>query len=732
MLAAKKPSYSYICKSLRRRKPNIRLPVQRTYSTPPAAQTLSKSTAKTNNFVVSCNTLITKYGRSGDIREAESLFRRMPEKSVVTYTAMVSACANNGEITSARKVFDEMPQRTVATWNAMITAYVRNMKRVGGVDEAFRLFLRMPERNALSYTAMVMGFVNAGRFDYAEKLYRSMPLGCRDPFCSNVLMNGYLKTGRLEEAVRIFDGMLEKNVVSWSSMVDGFCKRGRVDEARELFDLMEESKNEFTWCSMIDGYMKAGRFEDGFRLFLLLRREGQLGIEPTILTVIFESCGRIGRCREGCQVHGLLSRLGFEYDVFLANSVIAMYSSFGFINEARILFDMTREKDVVSWNSLLYGYVQAGRLEEANELFKKMDFKDSVSWTTLITGFSSRGLTEKCAELFSKMPEPDGVAWTALISGFVNNEEHEEVIRRFCQMIWDGIRPNPLTLSSLLSASASLASLSLGLQIHASVIKLIMEHDLSIQNSLVSMYSKSGSADDSYKIFKSITTPNIVSFNSMITGFAHNGYGEAALDLFRQLVDGGLEPDEVTFLGVLSACTHAGLVEEGRQYFKSMRTFFQLEPGPDHYACMVDLLGRAGLLDEALKIIESMPIEPHAGVWGALLGASQRHMRLDLANLAAQNIFQLEPNNATPYVVLSDIYGITGKRRDEQEMRLSKRLRGIKKSPGCSWITVKDRVKLFLSGDKSHVNFEEIKTTLGTIIHDMKHLDCIEIDSLPR
>lgn len=726
MLSVKNPLY-WLHKSLRRHKLNIRLPFQRPFSTP-AALPISKSIAKTNNFVVSCNSQITKYGRSGNIREAEALFRRMPEKSVVTYTAMLSAYANNGEIATARKLFDEMPQRNVATWNAMITAYVRNTR----VEEAFILFFRMPVRNAVSYSAMVMGLVNAGKFDYAEKLYsRLTPLGFRDPFCSNLLMNGYLKIGKLDEAVRIFEGMVEKNVVSWSLMVDGFCKRGRVDEARVLFDSMEDSKNEFTWCSMIDGYMKLGRFEDGFRLFLRMRREEEVVIEPTILTVIFESCGRNRRFREGWQMHGLLSRLGFEYDVFLANSVIAMYSRFGFVNEARNLFDTTSEKDVVSWNSLLNGYVQCGKLEEAYELFKRMDSKDLVSWTTLLTGFSSRGLTERCADLFSKMPEPDDVAWTALISAFVNNEEHEEAIRCFSQMVSDGIRPNPLTLSSLLSASASMASLSIGVQIHAYAIKLVMEHDLSIQNSLVSMYSKSGSVDDAYTIFKSITNPNIVSFNSIITGFAHNGYSEEALNLFRKLVDGGMDPNGVTFLGVLSACTHAGLVEEGRRYFQSMRSFFGLEPGPDHYAAMVDLLGRAGFLDEALILIESMPVEPHGGVWGALLGASRTHMRLDLAKLAAQNIFQLEPSNATPYVVLSDIYSITGKRRDEEEMRLSKRLRGVKKNPGCSWITVKDKVKLFLSGDKSHVNFEEIETTLGMVVHDMKRLDYIDAGYLP-
>ncbi|KAL2228786.1 UNVERIFIED_CONTAM: Pentatricopeptide repeat-containing protein, mitochondrial [Sesamum indicum] len=643
-----------------------------------------KSTTKTNKFVVYCNTQITSHGRKGNIREAESLFHRMPDKSIISYTAMLSAYANNGQIANARKLFDEMPQRTVATWNAMITAYVKNMNTVDGVEEAFKLFLQMPMRNAVSYTAMMMGFVNAGRFDEAEKLYEGTPLEWRDPFCSNVLMNGYLKIGRLEESVRIFEGMVEKNVVTWSSMVDGYCKNGKVGEARKLFDLMEESRNEFTWCSMIDGYMKTGHFEDGFQLFSQMRRESQVEIEPTILTVIFESCGRIGRYKEGCQVHGLVSQLGFEFDVFMGNSIIAMYSRFGCVNEARHLFKMMSEKDIVSWNSLIYGYVQAGRLEEAYDLFEKMDTKDSVSWTTLITGFSNKGLTEKCIKLFSEMPERDDVAWTALISGFVNNEEHEKAVCWFLQMIRNSIRPNPLTLSSLLSASASSAFLSFGLQIHALAFKLDMEHELSVQNSFVSVYSKRGSVDDAYKVFKSIATPNIVSFNSMIAGFAHNGFGGEALELFRKSVHDGHQPNQVTFLCILSACTHMGLVEEGWEHFKSMRTLFKVEPGPDHYACMVDLLGRAGLLDEAMRLIKSMPVEPHSGVWGALLGTSRTHMRLDLAKLAARHILELEPNNAAPYVVLSDIYSFMEKRGDEEQMRLSKKLRGVKKSPGTT------------------------------------------------
>ncbi|GER33642.1 pentatricopeptide repeat-containing protein [Striga asiatica] len=698
--------------------------ILKAYSTS-AAQTFPKPPPKASKFVVYCNSQITEHGRRGNIREAESLFRRIPEKTVVSYTAMLSAYAGNGRLSDARQVFENMPQRTVATWNAMITAYVRSGSS-GGLDEAFRLFLRMPVRNAVSYSAMVMGFAKSGRFVEAERLYSEAPVKWRDPFCSNILINGYLKKGRFEEAVKVFNGTAEKNVVSWSSMVDGFCKIGRVSEARKLFDMMEEDdKNEFTWCSMIDGYMSVENFEDGFKLFSQMRKEGRVKTGPAVLTVIFEACGKIGKCKEGFQVHCLASRMGFESDVLMSNCVVAMYSRLGFLNEAEYLFSTLREKDLLSWNALIHGYVLAGRLEKAHELFTKMGSKDLASWTSLMMGYSNHGLTDKCVELFNNMPQRDDIAWTALISGFVNNGEHEEAISWYVQMMRSEIKPNTLTLSSLLRASASLASLSLGLQIHASVHKTSMENNLSVQNSLVSMYSKCGVINNAYNIFNSIAKRDIVSINSMITGFAHNGFGEEALNLFRKSVDEGEKPNEVTFLGVLSACTHVGNIDEGWKHFKSMKALFGLEPGPDHYACMVDLLGRAGRFDEALKLINSMmsKVEPHSGVWGALLGASRIHMNLEAAELAARKFSELEPDNAAPYVVLSNIYSFVGKKGDEERTRVFKRSKGVKKSPGCSWIDVKDEVKLFLSGDKSHVNFGDVKCMLSTVIDVAKAYD---------
>ncbi|EXC19414.1 hypothetical protein L484_004129 [Morus notabilis] len=692
---------------------------------------LSK-THRANKSLVSFNSQITKHGRNGDVREAESVFCSMPSRNTVSWTAMLTAYAENGEIVNARNMFDIMPQRNTASYNAMITAYVKNNCMI---DEAFDLFLRIPKPNAVSYAAMITGFVRAGMFGKAENLYFVTPTEWRDPVCSNAMIGGYLKIGRFEEAFRVFDGMLVRDVVSWSSMVNGYCKAGRIVDARYLFDKMPD-RNVVTWTAMIDGYMKDMNFKEGFELFIKMRREGKVDVNPTTLSVMFDACGSISRYKEGIQMHGLVTRMGLDFEVILDNSILVMYCRFGCLIEGTKMFYTMRKRDAISWNSLIAGYVQCADINGALEVFERMPKKDKVSWTTMISGFFSKGLLKKAIKLFRMMPEKDTVSWTAVISGFVSNEEYEEAFRWFTEMLRQAVRINPLTemlrqavrinplsLSSIISASSCLATLNQGLQIHGLVIKMNMQFDLSIQNSLVSMYSKCGDLPAAWKSFVNIESPNIVSFNSMISGFAQNGLGKEALNLFHKMVKEGCEPNGITFLGVFSACVHVGLVEEGWKYFRMMESSYNIEAGPDHYACMVDLLGRAGLVDEAVELINSMSFEPHPGVWGALLGTSKTHLRLDVAEIAAQKLIELEPDNATTYVVMSNLHSILGKKKDGDQLRMTKKLKGIKKSPGCSWIVIKDKVNSFLAGDKSHIDIEEIRIILWIIMAEMRQLN---------
>ncbi|XP_021773564.1 pentatricopeptide repeat-containing protein At1g53600, mitochondrial-like [Chenopodium quinoa] len=627
------------------------------------------------------NSQITQFGRCGSTHEAEMVFNGMPVKNIITWTALLTVYAENGQLVNARKVFDEMPQRNIASWNAMITGYVRNGV---GVREACELFNRMPERNAVSYAAMITGFARAFMFEEAERLYNNMPRTWRDPVSSNALICGYLKAGELNEAFRVFSGMVEKDVVSWTSMVDGYCRKGYIEDARELFNMMPV-KNVVSWTAMIRGHMKGGNFRDGFLLFLSMKRDEIVRVNSMTLTTVIEACANNDRYEEACQSHGLGFRMGFECDPILCNALINMYGKFGCLETAIKLFNHMSKKDIVSWNSMISSYVHANQVDEAYSLFQNMPRRDIYSWTTMIGGFCGKGDMAKSIQLFDMMPHKDDVAWTAVISGLVNSERPTEAIHWYIRMTRGSFRPNVLTMSSVISAAAGLANLIIGLQLHAHVVKMEMELDLSIHNSLVTMYSKCGHVSDAYRVFMKIASPNVISFNSMITGYAFHGLGQESLRLFEQMEKKGLEPNEITFLGVLSACTHLGLVQKGQEYFKLMKSAYHIEPGPDHYACMIDLLGRAGLLDQAVNVIHSMPFEPHAGVWGALQGAAQSHLRIDVAKLAAKEILRLEPNNTTPHVVLSKIFSILGEKETE-EVRQTQKLKG--KTPGCSWVLV--------------------------------------------
>lgn len=640
---------------------------------------------KTGTYLPFCNSEITWSGRSGNVDQAQSIFDHLPFPNVISWTALLTAYAENGGLSQARELFDKMPERNTAAWNAMVSAYIRN----SDISEASRLFSGIPDKNLISYSAMISGYAKNGMMNEAEDVFCKMPNEWQDPVGSNTLINGYLKIGDLEEANRIFRRMSVRDVFSWTSMVDGYCKSGRIFEAVQTFTSMPE-RNVVSWTSMIRGLLKAENWKDGFELFLHMRRDG-VSVNSTTLSVVLDACADLDRREEGLQIHGLVLLLGFGDDIFLGNSIIVMYSRVGWIDAARRWFNDMSRKDVVSWNSIINGYLEHDSINEAYALFEAMPEKDQVSWTSMMVGFSNQGWIQESVRLFEAMPEKDDVAWTAIISGFVGNGENIAAFKWFQRMMQEGINPNPMALSSIMSALASMAILNQGLQIHTLVVKLDLELDVLTQTSLVSMYAKCGDLGNAYRIFTGISMLNTVALNAMITGFAEHGLAKEALELFRRIdADECCKPNSVTFLGVLTACSHAGLVQEGRQYFESMASCYGIEPGPNHYTCMIDLLGRAGLLQDAKDLIDSMPFRPNSSAWGALLNASRLHSNLSLARLAAEKLFELEPNNGTAYAVLSNIYFESGMKDDEMEVRRAKRSNGAKKNPGCSWVLLEN------------------------------------------
>eukprot|EP01018_Ginkgo_biloba_P002101 Gb_06088 [translate_table: standard] len=436
----------------------------------------------------------------------------------------------------------------------------------------------------------------------------------------------------------------------WNALVNMYNKCGSLVSARRVFDQMP-ARNVFSWTVMITAYARHGFAEEALALFHQMRRTG---FQPDQFTFagVLPACHNLVDVKD---VHEEILRSGFQPDVFVASALVDMYAKSGSIDDARDVFDKIPQRDVVLWNAMLAAYAQNGRFDGALKLFQEMPERNVISWTSLIAGYAQNGLGEDALKLFRRM-----------------------------QLA--GVKPNLMTFTSLLPACANLAALEKGMEIHVEIIRSGLQSDVFVESALLDMYAKCGSIENARIVFDKIPQPNVVSWNSMIVGYAMNGCGKEALKLFERMQHFGTNPNHITFLCVLSACCHGGLVDEGRQYFDCMSQYYQITPTMEHYGCMVGLLGRAGHLGEAQDLINKMPIKPDASVWGSLLGACKIHGNIELGEQVAERLFELNPKDATPYVLLSNMYAAAGKWDDSEKMRKMMKDRRVKKKPGCSWI----------------------------------------------
>eukprot|EP01018_Ginkgo_biloba_P022796 Gb_37204 [translate_table: standard] len=691
----------------------------------------NKGSRRNRGDLVSQNATVTRYVQSGRLEFACQVFERMLKRDVVSRTAMIAGYVRNGRVDGARKLFDKMPGRNVATWNAIISGYIKN----GRLEDACQLFDKMPKRNVVSWTAMVTGYARHGRLEDAKQLFDKMPE--RNVVSWNAMLTGYVQNGRIEDAQKLFDDMPGHNVISWNAMITGYVQDGRISDAHHMFEKMPERdvvswtalitgylqngrtedarclfdkmpiRNVVSWTAMIAGYAQNGHDEDALKLFSSMHREGIKSNQPTFTTVL-NVCASLAALEEGKQVHNHIIVTGFELDDIVADALLIMYVKCRSIDNAHQLFNTKPAKNVVSWNAMITGYAQNGKIEDARHVFDRMPKRDVVSWTSIISGYFGNGRIKDAQQLFGKMTTRDDVCWSVMIAGFAQNGHGEEALKHFCQMKRAGMKATKFTFTSLLNASANLTTLEQGKQIHAHIIKMEFLSDIFLENALMDMYAKCGTIDDAHQVFKKMPNRDVVSYNSMIVGFAQHGYIDLALQLMEQMQQTGLKPDHITFIGVLSACNYAGLVDEGWYHFDSMSRDHYIQPRADHYTCMVDLLGRAGCLDEAEYFIRKMPFEPHAAVWGSLLAACRIHVNIEIGKRAAERLFELEPQNATPYVVLSNIFAAAGRWNDEAKVRTMRKDRRVKKNPGCSWIEVKRKVHSFLAGDITLIKSEAL------------------------
>ncbi|KAI4358026.1 hypothetical protein L6164_001937 [Bauhinia variegata] len=571
--------------------------------------------------------------------------------AAISLNSQIAWYARAGQIENARRVFDEMGEKNIASWNAIIAGYFQNNQP----REASLLFDKMPERNTVSWNGLISGYVKNGMVSEARKIFDMMSE--RNVISWTAMVRGYVQEGMIEEAESLFWQMPEKNVVSWTVMLGGLLQEGRVDDARRLFDMMPE-KDVVARTNMIGGYCQQGRLAEAREIFDEMPHR----------------------------------------NVITWTTMISGYAQNQHVDVARKLFEVMPEKNDVSWTAMLTGYAQCGRIDEALELFDAMPVKSIIACNEIILLLGQRGEVAKARQVFEQMKDKDDGIWSAMIKVYERKGFELEALSMFVRMQREGVGLNFSSSISILSVCASLASLDYGKQVHAQLVVSQFDHDVYVASVLTTMYVKCGDLVKAKQIFDRFSLKDVVMWNSMITGYAQHGLGDEALNIFHDMSSSGVPPDDVTFVGVLLACSYSGKVKQGIEFFESMKCKYQVEPAIEHYACMVDLLGRAGQLDEAMNLIESMPMEADAIIWGALLGACRIHMNLDLAEVAAQKLSQLEPKNSGPYVLLSCMYASRGRWGDAASVRKKIRARGVGKSPGCSWIEVEKKVHMFSCG----------------------------------
>uniref|UniRef100_A0A0D9WBF7 Protein kinase domain-containing protein n=1 Tax=Leersia perrieri TaxID=77586 RepID=A0A0D9WBF7_9ORYZ len=542
-----------------------------------------------------------------------------------------------------------------------------------------------------------------------------------DTMLNNNLIDMYAKCGKLRTAGEVFDGMPERNVVSWTALMVGFLQHGESRECLRLFREMQgsdTSPNEFT------------------------------------LSAILKACGGGGGTRAGVQIHGVCVRTGFELHDVVANSLVVMYSRGRCTGDARKVFDGIPVRNLATWNAMISGYAHAGQGRDSLLVFREMQHQpDEFTFASLLKACGGIGAAREGAQIhaamavrgvspasntilagalldvyvkcrclpvamqvFDGLERRNAIQWTTVIVGHAQEGQVKEAMSLFRQFWCSGVRADGHVLSSVTGVFADFALIEQGKQVHCYTVKTPAGLDVSVANSLVDMYHKCGLTGEAERLFREMPERNVVSWTAMINGLGKHGHGREAIALFEEMQSEGVDADEVSYLALLSACSHAGLVDECRRYFSKIRHHRSLRPKAEHFACMVDLLGRAGKLREAKDLILSMPMSPTVGVWQTLLSACRVHKDVAVGREVGEILLAADGDNPVNYVMLSNIFAESGEWRECQRIRDAMRRRGLRKQGGCSWTEVDKEVHFFYGGgDDAHPLAADIRRVLRDV-----------------
>ncbi|KAL5704962.1 hypothetical protein ACHQM5_023318 [Ranunculus cassubicifolius] len=569
---------------------------------------------------------------------------------------------NSGDLKSARSMFDKIPEPDLPTWTILITAH----NKQGYPKESIQLYTELRRRNIQPDSLVLLSVVKA---------------------CAGLMDSGIAKEIH-EDAVRFGFG---NDLVLGNALIDMYGKCRLFEGGRKVFDEMVR-KDVVSWTSMVACCVKCGLLRDALVVF---REMGVNGVRANSMTVssVLPACSSLKYLKSGKEIHGFVIRNGMGGNVYVSSGLVDMYANCLRIREAQVVFDGMSQRDSVSWNVILTSYFSNGECEKALNMFHEMRREmvklNSATWNSMIGGCMQNGRTKQALDLLVEMQD--------------------------C-----GFKPNHITISSVLPACIDIESSKGGKQIHGYSVRHLFTKDLMVGTALVLMYAKCGDLNFSQRVFSNLMRRDTVAWNTIILANSMHGNGEEALSLFRKMIDSGIKPNAVTFTGVLSGCSHSRLVDEAYFIMKSMHKDHNIQPDVDHYSCMVDVLSRAGRLEEAYDFIQKMPCIPTASAWGALLGACRVYKNVDLGRIAAEKLFSIEPDNPGNYVLLSNILVTSKQWDDASRIRVLMRDKGITKLPGISWVQVKNKIHSFSAGDKRNDQSDKIYEFLEVLGEKMK------------
>lgn len=624
-----------------------------------------------NRFsIASWNSCIRQAVNNGDFRKALLLFAELKKQSHLhpdnlTFPFVAKACAKLSDLKLSRTIHAHIVKTPYCSDAYVHTALVDMYAKCGRLGCAHQVFDEMPVRDVTSWNALVVGFARAGVFDRVSSLFNRMRAACVVPDAVTLMglthLISAMKDSMLLSGVHCF-GMklgLEKDVLVANTLIAGYAKCRDLCSAERVFcGIALDCLSVVSWNAMIAGFAYFEEWVKAIEVYIRMLRCEYRPDASTILNLLTSMAQQSDSLLCGMLVHAHGVKIGCDTDITVLNTLVCVYSKSGDIDSARCIFDCMNVRSCVTWTVMIGAYANKGDLDEAFSLFHDMEAA--------------------------------------------------------------GEMPDAVTVFHLIAACGKVGGLEVGRWIDDYATAKGLKKDLMVCNALLDMYAKCGSMEHAQSVFLATDEKNVVSWTSLISGFALNGKSREALDHFDRMLESGIEPNHVTFLSVLQACTHAGLLEKGWEIFNMMSNQYSLRPGLDHYACVADLFGRRGKLREALDFIEEMPVAPDAGIWGALLGACKIHHNLEIGEHAARQLFRLEPRAAAPYVEMANIYALAKEWGGVAAMRVEMKAKQVAKSPGQSVVHVDGKCYSFTVEDRFHPNRCRIFETLDDLVLQLK------------